>query len=75
MLATLTLTGWIVAGYYTVQAGGPLRILAAVRSPHVPRRYKVALALCALPIPGPVDELIAAALLARIARMSSEVDA
>jgi hypothetical protein len=71
MLATITLSGWIVAAYYGMRAGGPAAILRALRSPDVPRRYKVALAFCALPIPGPADELIAAALLARLARATT----
>jgi len=67
MLTTLTLTAWIVAAYYAARAGGPLGIARALRDPNVPRRYKAALILCALPVPGPLDELLAAALLARIA--------
>lgn len=71
-MPTLMLTAWIVAGYYSLRAGGPLGTLRALRSPHVPRRYKIVLAVCALPIPGPVDELVAAAVLAKIARTGSE---
>jgi hypothetical protein len=67
MLTTITLAGWIVAAYYTVRTGGPVAIVRALRSEHVPRRYKIILALCALPIIGPFDELLAAAVLARIA--------
>ena len=66
-MTTILLTGWIVAGVYSIRAGGPIGIVRALRSEHVPRRYKVVLACCAAPIPGPFDELIAAAVLARIA--------
>jgi hypothetical protein len=68
MLTTLTLAGWIVATFYMLRSGGPVAILRALRSPHVPRRYKFALALCALPVPDPFDELVAAALLAKLAQ-------
>jgi hypothetical protein len=70
-MTTILLAGWILAAYYGLRAGGPLAIVRALRSPDVPRRYKLALALCALPVPGPFDELVAAALLARLARLST----
>jgi hypothetical protein len=68
MTATLLLTGWLVAAYYGAQAGGPRGIVRALRSPHTPRHWKIVLAVCALPIPGPFDELVAAAVLAKLAR-------
>ena len=68
-MTTLILAGWIVATYYSFKSGGPLGIVRALRSPHVPLHYKVALAACLLPIPGSLDELVAALLLARIAAM------
>jgi hypothetical protein len=71
-MTTLLLAGWLVALFYGVRAGGPRAIVRALRDPRVPRRYKVALALCALPIPGPVDEIVAVALLARIARRAHD---
>jgi hypothetical protein len=71
-MSTLLLTGWLTATYYALRAGGPAGILRALRCPHVPRRYKVVLALCALPIPGPVDEIVAAVVLAKIARKAAE---
>jgi hypothetical protein len=67
-MTTLTLTCWIVALIYTTRAGGPVAIVRALRDKDVPRRYKIVLAVCALPIPGPIDEVVAAAVLARIAR-------
>jgi hypothetical protein len=67
-MTTLTLTGWIVALIYSIRAGGPVAIIRAIRHEGVPRRYKIILAMCALPIPGPVDELVAAAVLAKIAQ-------
>jgi len=67
-MTTLTLAGWIVALIYSIKAGGPVAIIRAIRHDKVPRRYKIVLALCALPIPGPVDELVAAAVLAKIAQ-------
>ncbi len=67
-MPTVILTAWIIAGYYSMRAGGPLATLRALRSPHVPRRYKLILAVCALPIPGPVDEIVAAAVLARLSQ-------
>ena len=67
-VTTLTLTCWIVAVIYTVRAGGPAAIVRALRDKDVPRRYKIVLAVGALPIPGPIDEVVAAAVLARIAR-------
>jgi hypothetical protein len=35
---------------------------------HMRRWERIALALCALPLPGPTDELIAAAIMARVVR-------
>jgi hypothetical protein len=74
MTPTLTLTGWIVAVIYSIRAGGPAAIIRAIRHDKVPRRYKIILAACALPIPGPVDELVAAAVLARIAQLTPPVE-
>lgn len=71
-MQTIMLAGWIVAAYYSVRAGGPVAIVRALKSPRVPRRYKLVLAICALPIPGPIDELIAAAVLTRIASRTTE---
>lgn len=68
MITTLALAGWIVALIYTIRAGGPAGILRALRDPNTPRAYKVALAICALPIPGPIDELVAAYVLRRLAK-------
>ena len=65
---TLTLAAWLVAAYYSARAGGPLAIVRAIRHPATPTHYRVALAVCALPIPGPLDELAAAAILARLAQ-------
>ena len=67
-MPTLILTGWLVAGYYSFRAGGPIGILRALQSPHVPRRYKILLAVCALPVPGPLDEVVAAVVLARLSQ-------
>jgi hypothetical protein len=66
-MSTVLLAGWLTAAYYTLRAGGPIGIIRALRSPDTPRRYKVALAVCALPIPGPIDELVAALILSKIA--------
>ena len=74
MMSTCALAGWVVAAYYGARAGGPVGSLRALRHPATPRRYRVALALCALPIPGPVDELMAAAILARLARYGTLAD-
>lgn len=67
MVTTLALAGWIACLLYAIRNGGPIAILRALRNPAVPRRYKIILALCALPIPGPVDEIVAGVVLARIA--------
>jgi hypothetical protein len=69
---TVPITCWLVAAYYAARAGGPAGIVRALRDPQTPRWAKVALGLCALPIPGPVDELVAAAILARLARRRAE---
>lgn len=66
-MATLSIAATLTASWYALRAGGPVAILRALRDPTVPRRYKIALALCALPVPGPLDELAAAWLLGRIA--------
>lgn len=67
MIATLALTCWIVALIYIIRAGGPIAIFRALGDKEVPKRYKIVLALCALPIPGPLDEIVAAGVLSRIA--------
>lgn len=71
-MTTIILAGWMVAAYYSARAGGPGAVLRALRNPETPRRYKLLLALCALPIPGPVDELVAAAVLAKLARLEQD---
>ena len=72
MTTTLAIAGWLVAIRYSIKAGGLRGVIRALRSPDVPRRYKIALALCALPIPGPFDELAAALLLRRIERFPAQ---
>lgn len=67
-MGTLILAGWLVAVFYMVRAGGPVALVRALRSPDVPAGYKIVLGLCALPWPGPADELVAAAVLAKLAR-------
>lgn len=64
---TITIASGFVATYYGVKAGGPAAIVRELRSADTPRRYKVALALCALPIPGPVDEIVGVWVLNRLA--------
>lgn len=68
MSATVVIAAWLVGAYYAVCSGGPAGIVRALRDPDVGGGWKVALALCALPIPGPVDELAAAAILRHLAR-------
>ena len=67
-MTTITLASWFTASYYVMRAGGPMAIGRALRNPNVPRRWKLVLALCALPIPGPADEIVAAAVLSKLAR-------
>lgn len=67
MTTTLAIAGWLVAIRYMIAAGGPFAIFRALRDPDTPRGYKVVLALCALPIPGPVDDIVAALVLQRLA--------
>ena len=52
-MTTVVLASWIVAAWYGLRAGGPRAVLRAVRDPATSPPYRVALAVCAVPIPLP----------------------
>jgi hypothetical protein len=65
---TVVIATWLVIGWYSLRAGGPGGVWRALRDPGVSVWWKVALLVCLLPIPGQLDNIIAAAILRRLSR-------